>query len=240
MQIEIINSFVHSTLCKYWSKERVGRVQRFDVLKTQNIDFESCKKACVFARQGVRYHIFFALLVFDNVRKRLHELNPFCVPFTQVGLALKIFQRLMVGMDDKFFGPKIVLPHLKNSNQGKKFFVINGIIEACAIKFLTMVSNRMSILHKDATNANTTSVTFNLKGFCEIRQCKKWFFGEPLFELIKSLLLCFSPNERDIFLGQFVEGASNGRKVFHITTVKSNQPMKTTKFINTGGYGPIS
>src|SRR3954467_599423 len=128
MQIEIINPFVYLTFCKNWSKEWVGRIQRFDVIKTQDIYFESCKKACVFARQGVHYHIFFALLVFDNVRKRLHELNPFCVPFTQIGLALKILQRLMVGMDDKFFGPKIVLPHLKNSNQGKKFFVINGIV----------------------------------------------------------------------------------------------------------------
>src|SRR4051812_3218498 len=81
----------------------------------------------------------------------------------------------------------------------------------------TLNSLGVSILHKDATNANTTSVTFNLKGFCEIRQCKKWRFGEPLFELIKSLLLCCSPNERDIFLGQFVEGASNCRKVFDKT-----------------------
>src|SRR4051812_39627907 len=113
MQIEIINPFVYGTLCKYWSKERVGRVQRFDVIKTQDIDFESCKKACVFARQGVCDHIFFALLVFDNVRKRLHELNPFCVPFTQIGLALKILQRLMVGMYDKFFGPKIALEELE-------------------------------------------------------------------------------------------------------------------------------
>src|SRR4051812_7487206 len=91
MQIEIINPFVYGTLCKYWSKERVGRVQRFDVIKTQDIYFESCKKACVFARQGVRYHIFFALIVFDNVRKRLHELNPFACLLLKLAWPLRYF-----------------------------------------------------------------------------------------------------------------------------------------------------
>ncbi len=38
--------------------------------KTQDIYFEPRKKVCVISRQGIRYHIFFALLVFDNVRKK--------------------------------------------------------------------------------------------------------------------------------------------------------------------------
>ena len=92
MQIEIINSFVNGALCENWFKEWVGRIQSFDFIKTQHVYFESSKKACVLATQSVRNYIICSLLVFDNVRKRLHELNPLGVPFIQIGLTLKIFQ----------------------------------------------------------------------------------------------------------------------------------------------------
>ena len=96
--------------------EGVGCIQSFDFIKTQHVDFKSSKKACVLVRQSVRDYIMFALLILGNVRKRLHELNSLSVSLTQVGLAFEIFQRLMVGMYDKFFGPKVVLPNLKNTN----------------------------------------------------------------------------------------------------------------------------
>ena len=92
MQIEIINSFVNGALCENWFKERVGSIQRFYFLKTQHVDFKSRKKACVLARQSVRNYIIFALLILDNVQKRLDKLNPLSVSLAQVGLAFEIFQ----------------------------------------------------------------------------------------------------------------------------------------------------
>ena len=116
MQIEIIHSSFNGALLKNWSKERIGRIEFFDLLKSQDMKIQTSKQKVVFAGKSIRHYIVIALLVFDYIWEGLNELNPFCVSFVQIVLAFQILQRLMVGVNNKLFWPKVMLPNFKNSN----------------------------------------------------------------------------------------------------------------------------
>jgi hypothetical protein len=102
-----------------------------------------------------------------------------------------------------------------------------------------MVCHGFTILHKHTTNSKTTSITLNLKGFCKIWQNKEWCLGKSLLQLIKNILLCFAPNERNILLCEFIQGASDGVKIFHKAAIKTRKTMKTLDLANDVGVGQL-
>ena len=81
------------------------------------------------AGKSIRNNILFALFILDHIRKRFNKFNPFGVSFVEICLAFQVLQRLMVGVNDEFFGPKIVLPNFQNSNQSKQLLIINRIVK---------------------------------------------------------------------------------------------------------------
>ena len=149
----------------------ISCIQVFNKLETKQLGLKSGQKN-VPSGQGISYHVFLTLLVLDYIRKGLNELDPTCMPFVQLLLALKMFQRLVIRMNYELLRPKVVLSRLKGPDQRIQFLVISGIVECGSSKLLTEVSNGFPILHQDSTNPNSGSITFNLKGFRKIRKYK--------------------------------------------------------------------
>src|SRR3990170_5970913 len=89
------------------SKSRTMRIQVFDVLKTNDIQFKFSNKHA-FAGKRIRHNIFFAFDVLDDIRKGLNELTPLSMTLVQLSLTLKILKHFMVGMNDKFMRAKIM------------------------------------------------------------------------------------------------------------------------------------
>ena len=52
----------------------------------------------------------------DDIRKRLNEFTPFSMMLVQLGLTLKVLERFMVGMNDKFMRAKIMFPFMQHSH----------------------------------------------------------------------------------------------------------------------------
>src|SRR6185369_12471762 len=58
------------------------------------------------------------------------------------------------------------------------------------------------------------------------------------FELIESKVLRRSPNERYIFVCNFVEGTSNGGKIFDETAIESGKTKKMSQLLKGCGKRP--
>jgi hypothetical protein len=64
----------------------------------------------------------------------------------QIILRAKILKRFMIGMNDKFFRPLIMMPRLYRMYKGIQFLIIRGIIQNRTMQLLTKVCNRHTIL----------------------------------------------------------------------------------------------
>ena len=93
-------------------------IQVFYVLKTNDIQFKLSNKHA-YAGKGIHHNVFLNLNVLDDIRKRLNKFTPFSMTLVQLGLALKVLERLMIGMNDKFMRAKIVFPSMQNSQIGR-------------------------------------------------------------------------------------------------------------------------
>ena len=69
-----------------------------------------------YAGKSIRYDVFFTLDVLDDIRKRLNKFTPFSMTLVQLGLALKILESLMIGMNDKLMGTKVMFPFMQNAD----------------------------------------------------------------------------------------------------------------------------
>ena len=66
----------------------------------------------------------------NHIRKLFKKFDPFGMPFVELVLPLEVFKRLVVGMNDEFLWPQIMLPNLKYSNKCIQFYIISGIVES--------------------------------------------------------------------------------------------------------------
>ena len=69
-----------------------------------------------YARKGVRYNVLLSVDVLDDIRKRLNKFTPFSMTLVQLGLTLKILEGLMIGMNDKLMGTKVMFPFMQNAD----------------------------------------------------------------------------------------------------------------------------
>ena len=76
---------------------------------------------------------FINLFVFDYIREGLNEFHPLGMSSIQLTLSFQVLQGLVVGMYDKFFRPKVMLPSLQCSHQCIKLFVICWVVQSCPI-----------------------------------------------------------------------------------------------------------
>ena len=53
----------------------------------------------------------------------------------------------MIRMNDKFLGPKVVLPHLQCPHQCVKLFVIYRVVQGCLIDLFAEISNETFIMY---------------------------------------------------------------------------------------------
>ena len=90
------------------------RIQVLYVLKGNDIQFKLSNKHA-YAGKGVLHSVFLTFNVLDDIRKGLNELTPFSMKLVQLGLALKILERFMIGMNDEFMRAKIMFPFMQNS-----------------------------------------------------------------------------------------------------------------------------
>jgi len=56
-------------------------------------------------RPSTSNDVLFPYLMFDDIRERFNEFNPFSMPTIQFCLTSNVFQGLMIRMYNKFFGP---------------------------------------------------------------------------------------------------------------------------------------
>ena len=62
----------------------------------------------------MHYDVFFTLDVLDDIRQRLNKFTPFSMMLVQLGLTLKILESLMICMNDKLMGMKVMFPFMQN------------------------------------------------------------------------------------------------------------------------------
>ena len=96
------------------SKSRITRIQVFDVLKSNDIQFKFSDKHA-YVGKSICHYVFLTFDVLDDIRKRLNEFTPFSMTLVQLSLTLKVFKRFMVGMNDEFMRAKIMFPFMQNS-----------------------------------------------------------------------------------------------------------------------------
>ena len=106
---------VRQTLGIRTSKSRIMLIQVFYMLKANDIQFKLSNKHA-YAGKSVRHNVFLTFNVLDDIRKRLNKFTPFSMTLVQLGLALKILERFMIGMNDKFMRAKIVFPFMQNAD----------------------------------------------------------------------------------------------------------------------------
>ena len=58
----------------------------------------------------------FSLPLLDDLRKRLNKFTPFSMTLVQLGLTRKILEGLMIGMNDKLMGTKVMFPFMQNTD----------------------------------------------------------------------------------------------------------------------------
>ena len=97
------------------SKSRIMFIQVFYMPKANDIQFKLSNKHA-YAGKGIHHNVFLNLNVLDDIRKGLNKFTPFSVTLVQLGLALKVLVRFMIGMNDEFMRAKIVFPFMQNSH----------------------------------------------------------------------------------------------------------------------------
>jgi hypothetical protein len=60
---------------------------------------------CISPRQSISSNILLLFLVLNNIRKRFNEFNPIYMSTVQFSLTTNMFQRFIIRMYNKFFGP---------------------------------------------------------------------------------------------------------------------------------------
>ena len=89
------------------SKSCIMLIQVFDMLKTNDIQFKFGDKHA-YTGKRIRYNVFFTLDVLDDIGKILNKFTPFSMTLVQLSLTLKILESLMIGMNDKLMGMKVM------------------------------------------------------------------------------------------------------------------------------------
>ena len=90
-------------------------IQVFYVLKANDIQFKLSNKNA-YAGKSIRYNVFLTFDVLDDIRKRFNKFTSSSMTLVQLGLALKVLERFMIGMNDKFMRAKIVFPFMQNAD----------------------------------------------------------------------------------------------------------------------------
>ena len=106
---------MHQAFGIWNSKSRIMRIQVFYVLKANDTQFKLSNKHA-FAGKRIRHNIFFTLNVLDGIRKRLNKFTPFSMTLVQLSLSLKILESLMIGMNDKLMGTKVMFSFMQNAD----------------------------------------------------------------------------------------------------------------------------
>src|SRR3989337_3429225 len=92
------------TILHYIFKFSIMHILIFDGLQTKYFKVK-LRKHSISTRQCISNNIFFTLLVFNDIRESLNEFNPFGMSTIQFCLTFNMFQRFMIRMYNKFFGP---------------------------------------------------------------------------------------------------------------------------------------
>ena len=97
------------------NKSRIMRIQVFDVLKANDIQFKLSNKHAYMGKH-IRHNISLAFNILDDLRKSLNKFTPFSMTLVQLSLTLKVLKRFMIGMNDKFMRAKVMFPFTQNSH----------------------------------------------------------------------------------------------------------------------------
>ena len=81
------------------------------MLKANYIQFKLSNKHA-YAGKRVHHNIFLTFDVLYDIRKRLNEFTPFSMTLVQLSLTLEILEGLMISMNDKLVGTKVMFPFM--------------------------------------------------------------------------------------------------------------------------------
>ena len=95
-------------------------------------------------------------------------------------------------------------------------------------------------LHKDCTRCIFRCITFNLEGSCLIQHHKDRFFGEAFLHFVKGLLSSIIPNERLIFLEEFVHGLGEFREFPNEVSIKVSKSKEGMYLFYVLGDWPVT
>ena len=85
------------------------------MLKANDTELKLSNKHA-YTGKGIRHNVFLTFNILDDIRKRLNKFTPFSMTLVQLGLSLKILESLMIGMNDKIMGTKVMFPFMQDSH----------------------------------------------------------------------------------------------------------------------------
>jgi hypothetical protein len=100
----------------------------FNCVQTKNLAIKLCQQS-ISPIQSISNDVLFPFLVFDDIRKRFNKFNPLSMSTVQFSLTMNMFQRFMIRMDNKLFGPQIMLSCFQCAHKSIQFLVISRVIQ---------------------------------------------------------------------------------------------------------------
>ena len=99
-------------------------------------------------------------------------------------------------------------------NDGKHFKVMDWVVAFCWQVGLRVVRNGMPLhigvlLRENCSAGNDRSISFDAKGFVEVRKEKKRLGNEDSFECLKGFFLIIPPFKLDVLLCESMQGCSD-------------------------------
>jgi hypothetical protein len=117
----------------------------FNCVQTKNLAIKLCQQS-ISPGQSISNDVLFPFLVFDDIRKIFNKFNPLSMSTVQFSLTMNMFQRFMIRMYNKLFGPQIMLSYFEYAHKSIQFLIISRIIQNRSTQFLTKICNRFTIL----------------------------------------------------------------------------------------------
>src|SRR6266498_4502359 len=106
---EFVPSFPIFTMQQYIFKISIMNILVFNCFQSKDFVIKLIQQG-ISPRQSISNDILFPFLVLNNIRKRFNKFNPLGMSTIQFSLTTNMLQRFMIRMDNKLFGPQVMLP----------------------------------------------------------------------------------------------------------------------------------
>jgi hypothetical protein len=153
----------------------------------------------IFSRNSVSNHIFFSFLVNDIIIITKEFSYPFLLLWEGRSLLQKIPEALMICLNLEPFPKEIRALEIHGMHNSQHFLFIDLLAQIAFRQFFSSKGKRSSLLHKDNYNSSSRGITFEEKGFGEIRKGQDQSSTHSYLQILKILIYYEIPSERIIF-----------------------------------------